>query len=390
MKIGFDVSQTGKGKAGCGYVADAMIQALVEKDRRTMYMLYPFFGSDYHDPDALASTRRIDQPNVRTVAVAKRVGDAMDFWQNFPDGGEDRLGGPDIIHANNFYCPTFIRRARIVYTLHDVCFLEHPEFTTEANRRICFNGVFNAALYADVILAVSESTRLRFLHFFPHFPGNRILVIRLASRFSVSGKGQSPTPLLPRNLKHGSFWLSVGTLEPRKNIRGLLSAYAQFRKESGNPFPLVLAGGDGWLEGDLPSYIEELGISESVQILGYVSDVELKQLYQSCFAFLYPSFYEGFGLPVLEAMSLGAPVITSDRTSLPEVAGDAALYVDPLDPESISMALFQLSRNEELRRSLSTRGCKRAERFTWERTAEAVFDAYRMVLELPKLGKAQN
>lgn len=384
MRIGFDVSQTGAGKAGCGYMADALIRALAGNDPESEYLLYPFFGTDFHDPDALRATRRIDRPNCRVVSVARSVADALEFWRSFPFDGEARLGAPDIVHANNFYCPVEIQKARIVYTLHDVSFLEHPEFTTEANRWICFRGVFDAAVYADLILAVSDSSRRRFLHFFPGFPENRIRVFPLASRFS--GDETAVPPILPGGLEAGRFWLTVGTLEPRKNLRRLLSGYAAFRRVAGGAFPLVLAGGKGWMEGDLTEFIDGLGIADAVRVLGYVSDPVLRDLYRACFAFLYPSLYEGFGLPVLEAMSLGAPVVASDTTSLPEVAGDAGILVDPRDEGSIAAALKHLAEDVEMRRSLSERGRSRARRFSWKRSAETVLDAYREVLDRPKRG----
>jgi glycosyltransferase involved in cell wall biosynthesis len=382
MRIGFDVSQTGAGKAGCGYVADALIQALAENDPESDYLLYPFFGADFHDPDALRATRTIDRANCRVVSVARSVSGALDFWRSFPADGEYLLGAPDIVHANNFYCPVEIRNARIVYTLHDVSFLEHPEFTTEANRWICFRGVFDAAVHADLVLAVSDSSRDRFLHFFPGFPRERIRVFPLASRFSGDATTARPAP--PDGLEVGKFWLTVGTLEPRKNLRRLLSAYAAFRRESGGAFPLVLAGGKGWMEGDLAGFIEDLGISDAVHVLGYVPDSVLRDLYRACFAFVYPSLYEGFGLPVLEAMSLGAPVITSDVTSLPEVAGNAAIFVDPRDEASIAAALKHLAENAETRRDFSERARERSRGYSWKRSAETVLDAYREVLDRPK------
>lgn len=384
MRVGFDVSQTGAGKAGCGYVADALIQALVVKAPENEYLLYPFFGCDFHDPDALRSTRKIDRPNCRVVSVARSVSGALDYWRSFPADGAERLGFPDIIHGNNFYCPIGIGNARIVYTLHDVSFLEHPEFTTEANRWICFQGVFNAAAHADLILAVSDSSRRRFLHFFPSFPGDRIRVFPLASRFS--GAETAGSPALPQGIEAGRFWLTVGTLEPRKNLRRLLSAYAAFRREAEDVFPLVLAGGKGWMEGDLADFIERLGISDRVRVLGYVSDLVLRDLYRACRAFVYPSLYEGFGLPVLEAMSLGAPVIASETTSIPEVTGDAAILVDPKKEEEIAAALAHLATDSEKRRELSERGRARACGFSWPMSAEAVIDAYREVLGRPKRG----
>ena len=130
-----------------------------------------------------------------------------------------------------------------------------------------------------------------------------------------------------------------------------------------------MAGGKGWLEEDLKDYIKEIGITNNVKLTGYVSDEDLIWLYQNCFAFLYPSLYEGFGLPVLEAMSMGAAVITSNTTSIPEVAGDAACLVDPYDIEQIVDAFISLSDNDEYRSKLKIRAIEQAGKFSWKKTA---------------------
>jgi len=272
-------------------------------------------------------------------------------------------------------------RAKLVYTLYDLSFLIHPEFTSEENRLVCFEGVFNAACYADFIVAISDYSRASFLETFPHYPADRIRVVPLGSRFSFlpeTVRGAAVEGLAPHR-----FWLVVGTLEPRKNLRRLLRAYAAFIRENGEALPLVLAGGKGWLEEDLEEFIDALGIRESVRVLGYVGDDALIWLYRNCRAFLYPSLYEGFGLPVLEAMSLGAAVVTSKTTSLPEVAGDAALYVDPWKEEDMVATLRRLLRDEECRMELKKRAKSQAGKFSWERCAAQVLEIYQEVVQLP-------
>jgi glycosyltransferase involved in cell wall biosynthesis len=143
--------------------------------------------------------------------------------------------------------------------------------------------------------------------------------------------------------------------------------------------PLALAGGAGWLEEALPAYIAELDISDRVHLLGYVSEARLKWLYQNCYAFVYPSLFEGFGLPVLEAMSQGAAVITSDASSLPEVSGDAAIQVSPTDTELLMEAMTRLQADSELRANLQQRALRRAAGFSWEDSARKLLDIYREV-----------
>jgi glycosyltransferase involved in cell wall biosynthesis len=171
-------------------------------------------------------------------------------------------------------------------------------------------------------------------------------------------------------LEPGRFWLSVGSLEPRKNHGRLLEAYGRSRAQRGQPaWPLVLAGGKGWL-------MDDFAAPPGVVVTGYVSDSELEWLYRNCFAFLYPSLFEGFGMPVLEAMALGAPVICSNTTSLPEVAGEAGLLVDPLDAGAIAAAMVRLASGEVDREVLRAAGLRQARRFSWEASARKLLGVY--------------
>ena len=374
MKIGFDISQTGKDKAGCGYFADSLIQALTGADRENEYILYPHFGASFWDPAGKKTTRNIDRRNVSRILIGNNFHESRTFWEHFPSHGEDMLGKPDIVHANNFSCPRDFRRAKVVYTLYDMSFAIHPEFTSEQNRWTCFEGVFNASCYADFIIAISDYSRCSFLEIFPHYPAERIRAVHLGSRFSSPAEDH-PGPVVA-GLLPDKFWLAVGTLEPRKNVRRLLRAYAAFLGRNQEGLPLVLAGGKGWLEDDLEEFICSLGIREHVKLLGYVTDEALTWLYKNCFAFLYPSLFEGFGLPVLEALSLGTAVVTSNTTSLPEVAGDAACYVDPLKEEELVVAMTRLMNDDGYRMELKSRAKSQARKFSWKGCAEEVLDIY--------------
>jgi glycosyltransferase involved in cell wall biosynthesis len=388
VKIGFDISQTGKDKAGCGYFADSLIQALTGVDCESEYILYPHFGTSFWDPSGKKTTRNIDRRNVSRILIGNNFHESRAFWEHFPSHGEDMLGKPDIVHANNFSCPRSFHRAKIVYTLYDMSFLLYPEFTSEQNRWTCFEGVFNASCYADFIVAISHYSRSSFLEIFPHYPADRIRVAHLGSRFSsIAGYDQGS---VIEGLVPDKFWLAVGTLEPRKNVRRLLGAYAAFISRNQEGLPLVLAGGKGWLEDDLEEFINTLGIRERVKILGYVTDDKLTWLYQNCFAFIYPSLFEGFGLPVLEALSLGAAVVTSNTTSLPEVAGDAACYVDPLKEEAIIVAMSRLLNDDGYRMKLKCLSKPQALKFSWDRCASEVLDIYGEVIKRPKFESLRN
>ena len=382
MRIGYDISQTGAHKAGCGYFADSLLLALLEQDHENHYLLYPHFGTTYWDPRArhLNHHNRFAQAEIRPIG--KNRDQAFAFWQKLPADAEARLGNPDIVHSFNFSAPRGLQHARLVYTLHDLNFLELPELSTEENRWVCFNGAFDAAVTADFIIANSTFTRQCFLENFPAFPADRIRTVPLGSRFGPDSPQKPPSD---SRLESGRFWLTVGTLEPRKNLRRLLQAYAA--APPGTPaaeLSLVLTGGRGWLEDDLNIYIRELGIADRVILTGYVSDSELAWLYAHCYAFVYPSLYEGFGMPVLEAMSLGAAVITSRTTSLPEVGGPAARYVDPRSCAEIGSALHSLAGDPGQRERQREKSRQQARKFSWPACAAAVQECYHEVLSRPR------
>ena len=380
MRIGCDVSQTGAGKAGCGYMAASVVEALARLDSRNEYVLYSSFGDFYWEKRPSACVRP-KAPNFRTGLGFRRFSSAKRFWREPPADFEARLGRPDIVHSNNFFCPVGLERARLVYTLYDLSFLEHPGWSREDNRTGCFSGVFGASLRADLILSISEYSKAHFLRTFPHYPEERILVAPLASRFGPQSPQAAPEALAGI----GPFWLCVGTIEPRKNHERLFEAYAAWKRESREAFPLVLAGGAGWLMDDMAGRIRELGLEEDLIMTGYVSDAELAWLYAHCLGFLYPSLFEGFGLPVLEAMSLGAPVAASNVTSIPEAAGDAAILVDPLRPDELAGAMAVLAGDAEKRRALSRAAVERAKTYSWEKTAKIALSAYETCLDMEKL-----
>ncbi|MHB1947176.1 MAG: glycosyltransferase family 4 protein [Gammaproteobacteria bacterium] len=382
MKIGFDVSQTGNSKAGCGFFAENLIHHLSHIDAQNQYYLYPTFGDHYWD-NHFDATYRTQLSNFHQGLKHTSICEAQRFWQTASDHIEKKLGHPDVLHANNFFCPPKLPHTKIVYTLYDLSFLEYPDCTTEHNRIACFDGVFKASLNADLIIAISHYSRQHFLRIFPHFPADRIIVTHPASRFSseidIVNKSEKLHSLQPQK-----FWLNVGTIEPRKNIRRLLSAYAKLRAKHPQTHPLVLAGKNGWLEENIEQVIDDLDLKPYVYLLGYIDNDELQWLYQNCFCLVYPSLFEGFGLPVLEAMGFGAPVITSNVSSIPEVVGNAGLLINPLQEDELTQAMMELASNNTHREALKSLAIKQAGLFSWVNTAKIVLNSYQEVIALPK------
>lgn len=381
MHIGFDISQTGSGKAGCGFFAHAMIKALLEIAPEHRYSLFPSFGDFYFDP-LMPILNPYHGRNVHYGPRHLSRESAREFWAGADLARE--LGVPDIIHANNFWCPVQLRgTSRLIYTFYDLGFAVNPDWSTEANRVGCFDGVFRSAVSADWVVAISLASRDHYLATFPHFPEDRVRVIYPCSRFAdADTRGRRPKAL--EDIEPGRFWLSVGTIEPRKNQIRLAEAYARYVALGGARMPLIFAGGRGWLMDDFESRLEALGIAGDVVMTGYVSDEELVWLYRNCYGNVYPSLFEGFGLPVLEGMQFGAPTIASTSTSIPEIAGDAAVLTDPEDVEALAQAMLRLCQDKGERARLSDLARQQASRFECARSATELMTLYQEAVEAPR------
>ncbi len=381
LRIGLDVSQTCHERAGCGWLADSLAHALAAVEPENEYFLYHHFGEWYNE-DTGAGTR-IDSPHVHSPLRGLDVAGAVAFWNQLRAGTAELPGEPDIVQANSYQAPP-VGKARLVFFVHDVGFWVHPEFSTDANRLLCQDGVLAALGRADGFLFNSDFSRREF---------DRVL----AGWLERSGKPWAVTLLGPRDEPSklssidgsvagseadddDNFWLAVGTLEPRKNYETLLDALDLYWARSPRPLPLRIAGGGGWKSDVLKEHLTTLETRGRVQRLGYVPDADLLRLYGRAQALIFPTWYEGFGMPVLEALSQGAPVICSENSSLPEVGGNAAVYIDPASAESICQAMLALEADPVRRARLAEAGRRQAARFSWEKAARESLDFYRRVL----------
>jgi glycosyltransferase involved in cell wall biosynthesis len=375
LNIAFDVSQTGRQKAGCGFYAAALIDGLLETANDEDFTLLTSFGDFFHDPyQALAfpHVRRGARYGPRFI----RRKSASRFWLD-RSRAELFCNRFDIVHANNFWCPPWPLRGALVYTLYDMSFIEHPEWTTASNRQGCLEGVERAANYADRFVAISEATKQAFLKHFPYIAPNKVQVIYPASRFGQPGFHADPKPPTNKIFEDGDpFFLSTGTIEPRKNQLFLLNAYEHFRARGGEPIPLILTGKKGWMMDNFDQRIAASPWASDIHNLGYVSDGELAWLYQNCLLNLYPSHYEGFGLPVLEGMHFGAASICSNTTSMPEIVGEAGVLLPPNDISSWIDAMEHLTSDLSIRRRFQQVAVTQANRFNWEKSTSTMRKLY--------------
>ncbi|HLF27969.1 MAG TPA: glycosyltransferase family 1 protein [Anaerolineae bacterium] len=288
----------------------------------------------------------------------------------------------DLLHSPDFI-PPFRGRYRRVITVHDLTFLRYPQFLTAASYRYYNAQVARAVQRADHILADSHATKADLIDLLD-VPAEKITVVWLAAdpRFKPQPL-HTARPRLDRLGLPDRYLLFVGTFEPRKNVAGLLAAYRRLADRDRLLPPLVIAGRRGWLFDETLAQIERLGLRERILFLDSPPDDDLVAVYNGAAALVLPSHYEGFGLPVLEAMSCGAPVVISNRGSLPEIAGGAALVVDdPDDADALAAAIAQVLAAPDLRIQLRQLGLARAAEFTWERCARETLAVYaRMLLE---------
>lgn len=291
---------------------------------------------------------------------------------------ELRLVPLQVLHSPDFI-PPFRRHCRSIITIHDLGFLLYPQTLTKGSARY-YGQIDQAVRHTDHIIAVSESTRRDVVRLLG-VPEHMITVIYEAPRrfFHRIPDVDLRARLQKRFKLERDFVLFVGTIEPRKNIPGLLSAFQQLIDHYHPDVDLVLAGAPGWLTDEVYALVGRLGLTGRVRFLGRVSDEELVWLYNIAQVLVLPSFYEGFGLPPLEAMACGTPVIAANVSSLPEVVGDAGILVDPTATDELTVAIWRALNDQALREELVAKGYRRAACFSWERAARETLELYRRV-----------
>ena len=368
MRVGIEITPLNNAPTGVGYYVRHLLEQLSKLPDPPEYAC---FASGLRAPDTsgLAIThRRLPMPT-RLLYMC---------WEKTGVPRVDRLlGGVDVYHAVNYVLPP-VAKARRVLSIHDLCFLRHPEWASPKIVGPFRRTIRQHAHQADRVIACSESTKKEIVDLL-ELPENRIRVIydaadNMFQPVEANRARQQVAQVL--GISH-PFFLFVGTLEPRKNLGGLLEAFSRAKV----PHHLVIAGGSGWKSSELRVQALSLSIEDKVHFTGYIHDRALfPALYSAATAFLFPSWYEGFGLPVLEAMACGCPVIASNTTSMPEVGGDAMLYAAPEDANAWTTAIQQAAEDESLRNDMRRKGLEQALKFSWRRCAEETMECYRSVL----------
>jgi glycosyltransferase involved in cell wall biosynthesis len=292
---------------------------------------------------------------------------------------ENWTGPLDLFHATDFFLPPVRPGTRTMVTVHDLSFVRLPETVMPGMTNHLNQWVRHSVKRADHVIAVSEATRQDLIELY-QTPPEKISVL-------YHGVTTDFRPVIERDrlsavrqkyhLGQQPFILSVGTIQPRKNYQRLIQAFAALDPA----LTLVIVGSRGWNYADVFGEVTRQNVAERVHFLGHVADADLPALYSAASLFVYPSLYEGFGLPVLEAMACGTPVVASNQSALPEVVGEAGLLVDPGDVEAIAAAMSRVLADTTLSRHLAQAGQVRAACFTWPGMAMKLLNLYEKILE---------
>lgn len=405
MHIGVDISLLRIAQAGVLTYHRSLLNHLVRVGRDCHFTLIDVLPLNPDRP--MAPLAALDAPNVRVVrcpdirrgylsalpafrdgiahTVAAQIDHALDpIWARLARAGMGlELRGAsrfvEVFHASD-QLPFAPPGAAVVLTIHDLTTRRFPEMHVAENAALHATKERFARDRADRIIAVSEATRRDIVSELG-IPPERVSVVYEAAdaRFRPHTPDETRTILEQYDLAHGAYVLSVGTLEPRKNYVRLIEAYAMLHARyapAAHLPPLIIAGGNGWKYDAILAAPEQTGVVGFVRFLGRVPDDDLPALIAGSHVFVYPSLYEGFGLPPLEALACGVPVVVSHAASLPEVVGDAGLYCNPYDPHDIARQIAALLEDNDLALRLRYASVMRAQQFSWERTARETLAVY--------------
>jgi glycosyltransferase involved in cell wall biosynthesis len=359
---------------GIGTYVRNLVRHLASLDRETTYFLF---------------CDRADEPTLRDLAanfvpVVEDSG-GYSLQEHFSIPLKLHKLGAQLLHTPHYVLPLLCRKRSIV-TIHDCIHLLFPQYLPSRAAYQYAHAMMGSAIRrSDLVLTVSEASRRDILRFYPKAEPDRLQVIPNAIDEAIlEDPGEEEMERVQERYQiRGRFVLYAGNIKPHKNLERLVAAFGMLKQRSGHEdVKLLIIGDEINRYGSLRRSVEAAGVRQDVRFFGFVPSRTLAALYRLASVFAFPSLYEGFGLPPLEAMACGTPVVTSRISSLPEVVGDAALLVDPYSVEDIAHGLERVLGDEGLRGELSTRGRGRVKQFSWERSVEAIHNGYMKVLGL--------
>ncbi|MFN8494221.1 MAG: glycosyltransferase family 1 protein [Caldilineaceae bacterium] len=377
VTVAIDYTPAIRQRAGIGRIIRGQVQALIE--RNPGYTLRLFVAGQVTSADRQAAPLPL-----HTTPISER--NLVRLWHrlNSPLPPVNWFtGGPlDLFHATDFVLAPSSARHKLL-TVHDLAFLFYPEAAMPSLHRYLNVVVPRSVRRADHILADSQHTA-NDLQAQWRVPAEKITVVQGAVDHTQFQPVADPRKQMAVRIRYGigdaPFIMALSRLEPRKNFVRLIEAFHRARQAAKLPHKLVIGGSKGWLYDQIFARVQELGLTEQVLFPGFIEDADLAALYSAAEFFAYPSLYEGFGLPILEALACGTPVLTADNSCLPEAGGPGALYVKAEDSNSIAEGLVKLAQDAHLRQQLRRAGAAHSAQFTWQRSAEQLLTAYQKVL----------
>jgi glycosyltransferase involved in cell wall biosynthesis len=382
--VGIDYTPAYEQGGGIGRYVRELIAALAALDDQTDYRLFVAGASARPLPPLPGLNFRWATSRVAPIWFAR-------LWNRarLPLHVEWWVGPVALYHATDFVLPPTRPSTRTVLTVHDLSFVRAPDAVSPALRQYLSRVVPRSVRRADHVLADSQATKDDLIALYGAAPEKiDVLLSGVNPRFQPVRDPATLAAVRARyRIGQAPFVLSVGTVQPRKNYERLIRTMAQLPGEL-QGIHLVIAGGRGWLQGPIYAAVDSLGLRDRVHFIGFADDADLPALYSAARCLAFPSLYEGFGLPVLEAMACGTPVVTSNVSSLVEVAGDATLLVDPLSVEQIAESLVRLLTDEGQRAALIERGFRQAAQFTWHRAAAQLRALYERLCKPPGAAKS--
>ncbi len=375
VSIGIDYTPAYEQGGGIGRYVRELVAALAELDSTTDYSLFVAGASA-----ALASPIT-NNFSWKPTKVSPKWFARIWHRARIPLPVQLFVGAVDLFHATDFVLPPTLPVIPTVLTVHDLSFVHVPDSASPSLKKYLDIVVPRSVHAATHILADSEATRSDIISLYSVMPSKvTVLLSGVHAQFTpVNRFDWLMTTRIKYSLSDFPYIIAVGTVQPRKNYARLIQALTILHAR-GVKIHLVISGGKGWLDNPIYETITQTHMEEFVHFIGFADDADLPALYSAATCLAFPSLYEGFGLPILEAMACGIPVLSSNISSLPEVAGDAAILVDPYDVNAIADGLQQLIEDHQLRDILIKKGLSRVKEFTWQKSARQLLNLYQSLL----------
>ncbi len=364
MNIVIDGLSIENERAGIGQYGYSLINELSQnRDFGYGFVLQEKIAEDFNDSIVYQNFK-----SVRERIMAEQIA-LPEIYEDF-----------DLVHFIDYSSPLLPIETPFIITIHDLAFYKYPDTFTKKSLWLRKVLLPLSIKRARAIIAMSENTKKDILQYFPEAKGKVHVIYQGGRRLERMEDKAAGSQTLKKYGIEGDYILGLGTIEPRKNLKRLILAFKHIREKYPH-LKLVLAGKKGWMTDSFYSFVKKSGIENSIVLAGYVEQEDIAALYSRATLFVYPSLYEGFGLPPLEAMRCGVPVVVSDNSSLPEVVGNAGVYVDAMSVKSIVKGMDRVLRDPKKQMEMIAEGYRQEKKFSWDDTVDKTVQLYKKILE---------